>query len=431
MNIESIIGITSGSIAIIGAIFGTIRYIRSKYKKTPTTLLFAQLTDKNLSDKERREILRKLNKSELFNNRIKADYIDNFSLNNRGKEAVLFDICDCNNIEPTDDACKGLINCAMPSLLEKYHKQRQINNEQISTTMNTNSMKASHKTSGNGKTDIVYMSKLLKEKFPETCEKLIQILDRHNVQYEFLKGTKDIWCRDYMPVQTKSGNFIKFKYEPSYLKGKKDWEESRTDENYVKEICKQIHIDVISSDINLDGGNVLICEDRAIISNRVFSENPNYDKESLEKELSELLECEIIIIKAVNSKDEDFTGHADGMVRFVNRDIILWNKVENEYKYIQDDMQKVCKQYGLKSIAVPAFVDNDKEHPDNAIGVYVNYLELNNLIVLPIFGREEHDSQAVSIIKEAFPNKIIETIDYNDVAREGGLLNCSTWNIKK
>jgi hypothetical protein len=47
MNIESIIGITSGSIAIIGAIIGTTRYIRSKYKKTPTTLLFAQLTDKN------------------------------------------------------------------------------------------------------------------------------------------------------------------------------------------------------------------------------------------------------------------------------------------------------------------------------------------------------------------------------------------------
>lgn len=71
----------------------------------------------------------------------------------------------------------------------------------------------------------------------------------------------------------------------------------------------------------------------------------------------------------------------------------------------------------------------DPKHPDSAIGIYVNYLELNNLIVLPIFGREE-DKEAVAVLKKAFPNKAIETINYNDVALEGGLVNCTTWVIK-
>jgi agmatine deiminase len=48
--------------------------------------------------------------------------------------------------------------------------------------------------------------------------------------------------------------------------------------------------------------------------------------------------------------------------------------------------------------------------------------------VLPVFGKEE-DNQAITIIKEAFPGKAVETIDYNDVAYEGGLLNCTTWII--
>ena len=60
------------------------------------------------------------------------------------------------------------------------------------------------------------------------------------------------------------------------------------------------------------------------------------------------------------------------------------------------------------------------------IGIYVNYLELNNLIVLPVFGREE-DKQALEIIQKAFPDKIVETINYDKVAQEGGLLNCTTW----
>ena len=272
------------------------------------------------------------------------------------------------------------------------------------------------------------MSELLKERFPDCYNRLTSTLKKHNVEYRLLKGTKDIWCRDYMPVQTESGKFIQFTYNPSYLKGKKEWEESRSD---VTEICKLNNINATSSDINLDGGNVLICDGRAIISDRIFSENPTKDKDSLVNELSKLLECEIIIIPALKSKDEDFTGHADGMVRFVNRNTILGNeRLPDEYKYMKDGLQKAIDVFDLTYIDVPYFETKDSMYPESAIGIYVNYLEVNDLIVVPIFGREEYDAQAVEIIQRAFPNKQIETINYNDVAKEGGLLNCTTWVVK-
>ena len=270
----------------------------------------------------------------------------------------------------------------------------------------------------------VYLSELLMSKFPETCKNLITILEKHHVKYSFIKGTKDIWCRDYMPVQTESGKFIQFRYEPSYLKGKKEWEDSRSD---VKEVCRLNNIDATFSDINLDGGNVLICDGRAILSDRIFSENPNYEKDSLINELSKLLECEIIIIPAQKG---DYTGHADGMVRFVGRNTILGNKLADECKYWQKGMQKVIDTYNLTYIDVPFITDiKDPKHPDSAIGIYVNYLEVNNLIVMPIFNRDE-DNQVLEILQRTFPNKIIETIDYNDVAKEGGLLNCTTWVVR-
>lgn len=270
----------------------------------------------------------------------------------------------------------------------------------------------------------VYLSELLMDKYPETCKNLIAILEKHHVKYSFIKGTKDIWCRDYMPVQTESGKFIQFRYEPSYLKGKKEWEDSRSD---VKEVCRLNNIDATFSDINLDGGNVLICDDRAILSDRIFSENPDYEKDSLINELSKLLECEIIIIPAQKG---DYTGHADGMVRFVDRNSILGNKLADECKYWQKGMQKVIDTYNLTYIDVPFITDiKDPKHPDSAIGIYVNFLNVNDLIVMPIFNRDE-DRQVLEILKKTFPNKIIETIDYNDVAKEGGLLNCTTWVVR-
>lgn len=270
----------------------------------------------------------------------------------------------------------------------------------------------------------VYLSELLMDKYPETCKNLIAILEKHHVKYSFIKGTKDIWCRDYMPVQTESGKFIQFRYEPSYLKGKKEWEDSRSD---VKEVCRLNNINATFSDINLDGGNVLICDGRAILSDRIFSENPDYEKDSLINELSKLLECEIIIIPAQNG---DYTGHADGMVRFADRNTILGNKLADEYKYWQKGMQKVIDTYNLTYIDVPFITDiKDPKHPDSAIGIYVNYLEVNDLIVMPTFNRDE-DRQVLEILQRTFPNKIIETIDYNDVAKEGGLLNCTTWVVR-
>lgn len=424
MSIESIIGVTSGIIGIVGGVYGGYFWLKKIIKKRPMAELFSDMMDKNLSDKERRKILKKLNNYPLINNKIKEEYIQNFTLRNRGREDVLFDICDSNDIEPTDDICRGMLRYSRYSLLTMYQERRQSSNA-VSSSVPDEPIKSEDlqevTTSFSGEQK-VYVSELLKTNYPETCDRLIQILEKHHVKYGFLKGTKDIWCRDYMPVQTESGKLIQFRYDPSYLKGKKEYEDSRSD---VKEVCRLNKIEAQDSDINLDGGNVLICDGRAIISNRIFQENPKRDREEIVNELGNLLECEIIIIPAEN---DDMTGHADGMVRFVNRNTILGNNLDAEYKYWREGMQKVIKEYDLKYINVPFFEPKDSKHPLSAIGIYVNYLEINNLIVLPIFGRDE-DKQAIDIIQKAFPNKVIETIDYNDVALEGGLLNCTTWVV--
>ena len=268
----------------------------------------------------------------------------------------------------------------------------------------------------------VYLSEMLMDKYPETCKNLIAILEKHHVKYSFIKGTKDIWCRDYMPVQTESGKMVQFKYEPSYLNGE-EWDSIRSD---VHEVCEINGLNPQFSDINLDGGNVLICDGRAILSDRIFSENPDYEKDSLIDELSKLLECEIIIIPAQKG---DMTGHADGMVRFVDRNTILGNDRAKEFQNWRKGIQKVIDQYKLTYIDIPFFEDKDCKHPISAIGIYVNYWEVNDLIVIPIFNRDE-DKQALEILKKTFPNKIIETIDYSDVAKEGGLLNCTTWVVR-
>lgn len=404
MNTEFIIGTAIGIVGIVPVIIQFVKWV----KKPKLSELMKKLVDNSLSTQAHRKVLKKMNVMLLpLGKHISTEYINSFELEKRGKEVVFTDLCLKNDWEPTKDLCIMFLNGDYPSIRKKYWEMKKVQSNMEETTSEP--------------VAIVYMSDLLEERFPDSFNRLTAILKKHGVEYRLLKGTKDIWCRDYMPIQTESGKLIQFRYEPSYLKGE-EWDSIRSD---VREVCEKNGLYPIFSDINLDGGNVLICNGRAIISDRIFAENPNYEKDSLVDELSKLLECEIIIIPAQNG---DYTGHADGMVRFVNRNTILGNSLESEFKYWRDGMQKVIHQYDLKYIDVPFFEQKDRKHPDSAIGIYVNYLEVNNLIVVPVFGRDE-DKQAIEILQKSFPNKKIETIDYNDIAKEGGLLNCTTWVV--
>ena len=271
--------------------------------------------------------------------------------------------------------------------------------------------------------NIVYFSEqILNDKYKNVFERIKLILDKHNVKYDFLKGTKDIWCRDYMPIQIDKGKFIQFRYEPDYLK----------DDLYLQSIPKDVlkanKLKAIFSDINLDGGNIVRCSESVIITNRIFKENKE-SKEVLIAKLENILETKVYLIPDVTN---DMTGHSDGHLRFIDDKTLLVNSLEQELKYWQNGFKKMIKDSGLSYIEMPWFSFSDKNHKESAIGIYVNYLEIGNLIVFPIFEIDGNkDEEAQKVIKEAFPNKIIEPININEIANEGGLLNCISWNIKQ
>lgn len=417
VNIEFIIGTIIGVIGIIPVLIS----IAHGMQKTNLSQLMDKLVCKELSQKERLQVLRSMNRKLLFSgHRLKDEYINNFSLGKKGKEAVFEELCLQNHIEPIREMCCRFMKNDYPSIRKRYY--RQVNSSSVASTAIPSPLR-------NGvsapvvKRQIVYMSELLRERYPATCLKLTGILDKHAIPFRLLKATKDIWCRDYLPVQTASGRLVQFRYEPSYLKGE-EWRSSRSD---VKEVCRANGFQPIFSNINLDGGNVLLCEGRAIISDRVFTENPEYsDKQQLISEIERLLEAEVIIIP---TQKEDMTGHADGMVRFVNRTTVLGNNRADEYKYWTDGINKVLQHYHLGYEDVPFFWGyKSPGHPNHAIGIYVNYLEIGKLVVLPVFEVPGNkDAEALERFRQIFPDRIIETINYNEIGLEGGLLNCTTW----
>ena len=268
---------------------------------------------------------------------------------------------------------------------------------------------------------MLYFSSLLKTdpKYSLSAENLFSVLSDSGEEFTLFDGAKEIWARDYMPVRTKSGQYISFRYEPSYPKGH---EGERTD--YRKDVAPRFDLPVTYSDINLDGGNVVFSPSRtkAVISDRVFSENPDLDENTLLTELEKLLEAEIIVIPSLAPK-YDMTGHADGVVRFVNENTALGNASPCKYGYEQK-VKNALKEHGISVLDFPYFDSAGY----SAVGSYLNYLETETHIFLPVFGNVQEDEKAIKCAKEIF-NKEIITVNINSIAEDGGVLNCISWEM--
>jgi agmatine deiminase len=65
-------------------------------------------------------------------------------------------------------------------------------------------------------TNVVYFSSLIKSQFPLLWNNMESLLNERNIDYHFIENTRNIWCRDYMPIQVDEKHCVQFQYFPDY-----------------------------------------------------------------------------------------------------------------------------------------------------------------------------------------------------------------------
>ena len=275
---------------------------------------------------------------------------------------------------------------------------------------------------------LLYFSDLLPQKYPEESARLFAALEKHKIAYAFIKGAKDIRIRDFMPIQVRR-RYLKdnvvFRYEPSYLEKRRDLQTDFSqdlDTNWQLVNGWRPPCDFDKSEIKLDGGNILISPDdeKAIIGDCIFSENPEYEKSELVRELDATLNSPEIII--IPSFGNDINGHADNMVRFLDDQTVLCNEALVSDGFIQQ--LKMTLQYrGLDVLEFP-FAPTDNK---SGVGRYLNYLEMDEAVFLPVFGIDA-DARAVAAAEKLF-SKPVEPVMIPNIAADGGGLHSISWDM--
>lgn len=261
----------------------------------------------------------------------------------------------------------------------------------------------------------VYFSSWLKSDYSNIYNGLEKILNKHNITYGIIPHTKDVWCRDYMPLQIDEYKYLCYNYRPDYLTKNPINHKYITDSQLV---CHEMNLKTIPTSLIIDGGNVVKAGNRIIMTEKVFFENPNVSKEGIKREIENKMECEVIFIPW--DKEEKY-GHSDGIVKPISDDAVL---LTNYHDFDSEYTNEVVKR--LKGIFDIASLSYKAKELDQRSWAYINFLTVGNLIILPALGIEE-DEQALSQIKQYYPNCIIEQLNVSKLVKDRGGLNCISW----
>ena len=289
-------------------------------------------------------------------------------------------------------------------------------------------------------TNVCYVSKLLANE-TRGLELIDEILQA-GVSVELLEDTRDIWARDYMPIQISDDKFIGYEFTPDYLYYD-DYIRTITSQ---ARVCDRHDIDTIPSGLIIDGGNVVKTSKGVIMVDKVFHENDHFSKVGLVDRLERYFECEIIFLPW--DKVEIF-GHADGIVREISPGKVLMTNYHQHSKRFAERYLKILSQHFEVEV-----LNYDVKHPHPNNWCYINFLRVGNKILVPqltdrrrvrqmqasdsypssytINSTEvEEDNQAIEQIKRHCPNCEIIPVSCPQIVAKDGALNCISWTIKR
>lgn len=252
----------------------------------------------------------------------------------------------------------------------------------------------------------------------------------------------DTWCRDYGPITLDDGShrtlldFCFNGWGDKYDAELDNHINQRLNEHWLVPL-QSVNFELEGGSIETDGCGTLLTTEHCLLgSNR----NTDMNREQIEALVLEKLGLNRTLWLSEGALlGDDTDSHIDNLARFSDAETIVYavcadkNDPHHQHlsameKQLQGFTQPDGRPYKLEPINIPSpqFDENDKRLP----GSYINFLILNNSVIMPVFGCEA-DAAAKTTLQRCFPGKTIITVPGNNLIRQYGGPHCATMQLPK
>ncbi len=190
--------------------------------------------------------------------------------------------------------------------------------------------------------------------------------------------------------------------------------------------------------IEVNGKGTLITSEECLLHPTIQVRNAGFTKADYEAVFKTYLGVTNIIWLGSGIEGDDTHGHIDDLARFVNADTIVTvietNTKDANYKPLQDNLKRLQaatletgKKPKIVTLPMPKRLDFDGVRLPAS---YANFLILNKTVLVPTFN-DPTDREALYILSECFPDRVIIGINATDFIWGFGTLHCLSQQIPK
>lgn len=250
--------------------------------------------------------------------------------------------------------------------------------------------------------------------------------------------THEPWCRDHGPI------FVKRVTAPTLAVndfGYNAWGGKYppydSDDVVPTRIARDLQLPLFNPEFILEGGSIdpngegtlLTTESCLLNPNR----NPSMSRAQIEQGLRDYLGVEQILWLGDGIEGDDTDGHVDDITRFVSRDTVVsvveHDKSDPNHLPLKENLDRLrgmrlLDGTPLKVIEMPMPSRIDREGL-RLPASHANFYIANESVLMPAFGGDS-DVEAVEILAELFPTRMIRPIDCRELIWGLGAFHCLT-----
>ncbi|MCR5453475.1 MAG: agmatine deiminase family protein, partial [Bacteroidales bacterium] len=198
-------------------------------------------------------------------------------------------------------------------------------------------------------TNTVFLSYYLEKECPMLYKNLVRVIKANGVSCRTLHYTNDFWCRDYMPIQVSEKRFVYYKYTPDYLRKKKSYAKYITDPKKVTNVSFPHDAEFVDLDLVIDGGNVVKCGNKIVMTEKVFTENKDKDESKVLRKLEDAFQCEVVMLPW--DKEETY-GHSDGIIHYAGNNRVIMTNYADFDPRLDKEFRDILSEAGFEIISL-------------------------------------------------------------------------------
>ncbi len=253
--------------------------------------------------------------------------------------------------------------------------------------------------------------------------------------------TNDTWARDHgfiTVVEEERGEFIllDFKFNgwgekfPAQLDNainRQLWDKGLVRGTY------EPHLDFV-----LEGGSIESDGQGTIFTTECCLMAAHRNQPLAKQQIEERLKCwlgakRVVWLQHGALIGDDTDGHIDTLVRICPDNTLLYTGGDEEHpdlELLERELQELRTLEGLpyRLLRLPLprpIYDEGQRLP----ATYANYLVINGAVLVPTYGQEDLDQEALNTISQAYPEREMVAIDCRPVIRQHGSLHCCTMQL--